>query len=142
MWVIVHVYVGLAIGSAVGAPYWLLVLVVLASHVLLDLVPHWDYTVTDRQVLWGALDFGGGLLTLVLCLVFLKTPWSVLALVPISGAPDFDVLVNTLRGRRSDYWFPSHWRRFPHGRCGPLPGIAVQAAIMAASAAVVIAAHT
>jgi hypothetical protein len=141
VWVIVHVCVGLAIGAAVGAPYWLLVLIVLASHVLLDLVPHWDYTVADRQMLWGALDFGASLLTLVLCLVFLKTPWSVLALGPISGAPDFEVLVNTLHGRRRDYWFPSHWRRFPHGRCGPLLGISVQAAIMVASAAVFLAAR-
>jgi len=141
VWVIVHVYVGLAIGTAVEAPYWLLVLLVLVSHVLLDLVPHWDYTVTDRQVLWGALDFGASLLTLVLCLIFLSTPWSVLALGPISGAPDFEVLVDTMRGRRSDYWFPSHRQRFPHGRCGPLPGIAIQAGIMAAAAVVCIAAR-
>ena len=140
MWVIVHVFVGLAIGSAVEAPYWLLVIIVLASHVLLDLVPHWDYTVTDRQVLWGSLDFGASLLTLVLCLIFLKTPWSVLALAS-SGAPDFEVLVHTFRGHRNDYWFPSHRQRFPHGRCRPLPGITIQAAIMAAAAAVFIAAR-
>ena len=64
-----------------------------------------------------------------------------LALGPISGAPDFEVLVNTLRGRRGDYWSRSHRRSFPHGTCGPLPGISVQAAIMAASAAVFLAAR-
>jgi hypothetical protein len=135
VWVVVHTYVGLAVAATLPLPYWQLVLIVVASHILLDLVPHWDYTVDDRFVLWGWLDFLAALAT-CLALLFLGG-WSLplVLLGPISGAPDFDVLVRALRGRRGRAWFPSHWERFPHGRCGPRTGIALQAALMTVSAA-------
>lgn len=52
MWVVVHTYVGLAIASLLHLPFWLVALIVLASHVLLDLVPHWDYTVGGGARCW------------------------------------------------------------------------------------------
>ena len=41
MWVVVHLYTGLGLGL-LPLPYWSLVLVVLASHLFLDVVPHWE----------------------------------------------------------------------------------------------------
>lgn len=136
MWVIVHLFVGLAFGAALEAPFWLVVLAVLASHVVLDLVPHWDYTHSGHPVLYGWLDFGGALATLIVCFLVWHTPLAVLAMGPISGAPDFDVLVHTLRGETGRKWFPSHWDAFPHGACGPVPGISLQIGVMAAATAV------
>jgi hypothetical protein len=39
------------------------------------------------------------------------------------------------------HWFPSHWKRFPHGSSGRSWGIGVQVVFMAASVAVVLAAQ-
>jgi hypothetical protein len=138
VWVIVHTYVGLAIASLVHAPFWQVALLVLASHVLLDLVPHWDYGATGHGVLWGWVDFGAAFATL-LALLLTGTRWSILLMGPISGAPDFDVLFHVLTGGRGRKWFPSHWRRFPHGHCGKKAGITLQVAIMTIALAVTIA---
>jgi hypothetical protein len=135
LWVIVHTYVGIAIASVLHLPFWLVALIVLASHVLLDLIPHWDYTASRDRMLWGWFDFLGALATLIVLLV-LGMPFALVVMGPISGAPDFDVLANTMWGREDRRLFPSHWRRFPHGRCGPALGVPLQLAIMAASAAV------
>lgn len=140
MWVIVHLFVGLAFGASLEAPFWLVAVAVLASHVLLDLIPHWDYTRTRHNALFGWLDFLGALATLVICYLVWHTPLAVLAMGPISGAPDFDVLLHTLRGETGRKWFPSHWDRFPHGSCGRAPGIAVQVGVMAAATVVFFAA--
>jgi hypothetical protein len=136
VWVIVHLFVGLAFGAAMEAPFWLVALAVLASHVLLDLIPHWDYTRGRHNALFGWLDFLCASATLVTCHFVWHTPLAVLALGTISAAPDFDVLLHTLRGEHGRKWFPSHWDRFPHGACGPVPGITVQVAVMAAATAV------
>lgn len=140
MWVIVHTYVGLAIGSALHLPWWALALIAVGSHIPLDLIPHWDYTVTRRHAVWGWVDFLGALATVLFCWLVLGAPLALVALGPISAAPDLDVLYRAIEGKDETGWFPSHWRRFPHGACAPAPGIAVQAAITAACAAVVIAA--
>ena len=139
MWVIVHTYVGLAIATLVHRPFWQVALLVIASHVLLDLVPHWDYTLTAHALRWGWLDFLGALATL-LVLLAAGYPWAVVLMGPISGAPDFDVLFYVVNHGRGRKWFPSHWDAFPHGRCGKTPGIVLQVAIMAVSLAIVIAA--
>jgi hypothetical protein len=142
MWVIVHVYVGLAIAAVVDRPWWQVALLVLASHVVLDLVPHWDYTTTGRPVLWSWIDFVASCATLVVCLAALHTRLRVVAMGPLSGAPDFDVVLAAMRGGHARKWFPSHWRSFPHGRCGPRAGISIQVAIVAASAAAFLVAQT
>lgn len=133
MWVVVHLYSGLALGAAIPAPYWALVLIVIVAHVALDLVPHWDYTRTSHPVTYGALDFGASVLTLVVGYLVFHAPIPLLILGIISAAPDFDVVYNAARGRQGDYWFPSHRRGFPHGSCKPLPGILVQAVVVALS---------
>ena len=131
---IVHVWAGLAIGAALEWPLWAVVAAVLASHLLLDLVPHWDYTHGRHPATGGALDFCASLATGAVCIVVWHTPLAVVALGAISGAPDAEVVVRALRGGRGRYLFPSHWDAFPHGACGPLPGIATQACVLAASA--------
>ncbi len=132
MWVVTHLYAGMALAQLPLA-LWALVLVMLASHVVMDLIPHWDYTRTSHAMLWGALDFGAGLATVIVGYVAFGASLQVLLLGILAAAPDFDVLVN---GRHGRYWFPSHRPPFPHGACGPLPGIAVQAAVVAASCVV------
>jgi hypothetical protein len=136
MWVIVHACVGLAIASVVHRPFWQVALLVLASHVLLDLVPHWDYTGAAQALLWGWVDVLGTLAILTI-LVLANTPWSIVLMGPISAAPDLDILVHMTTGRRGRKWFPSHWDAFPHGRCGKMAGMTLQLAIMAASLGVV-----
>ena len=65
-------------------------------------------------------------------------PLSVSLMGVISAAPDVDVVAEALWGRESRHVFPSHWKSFPHGRCGPALGITLQLAILATSAAVVL----
>jgi hypothetical protein len=142
VWVIVHVYMGLAIAAVTPAPRWAIALIVVASHVLIDLVPHWDYTFTRKIVLWGSADFLASLASLIVFFVVLDAPLWMLAMGILSGAPDFDVLVSGLRGDDARHWFPSHWRRFPHGQCAALPGVTIQLALVAVCAAVFVAAQT
>jgi hypothetical protein len=139
VWVVTHTYVGLALGAVLyatlGLPYWLVIVLLLASHVLLDLVPHWDYVFAEKHVLWGCVDFFSALAA-CLSLLALGVPFALVVLGPISGAPDFDVLAAAIRGGRGRHWFPSHWDAFPHGACGPAFGVGVQVVLMAMSAAV------
>ncbi len=137
MWVIVHTCVGLAIASLVHRPFWQVALLVIASHVLLDLVPHWDYTVSAHALVWGWLDFLGALATLI-ALLLAGYPWAVVLMGPISAAPDFDVLFFMAGKERGRKWFPSHWDSFPHGRCAKTAGVTLQLAIMAVSLAIVV----
>ena len=140
MWVIVHTYVGLAIASLVHRPFWQVAVLVIVSHVLLDLVPHWDYSLTAHALAWGWLDFLGALATLIV-LLLTGYPWAIVLMGPISGAPDFDVLFFVIGKEAGRKWFPSHWDAFPHGHCGKRAGMTLQFAIMAASLAIVLLAH-
>ena len=143
MWVVTHVLAGLGLAAAlyaVGAPWWLILVVVVAAHVLMDLIPHWDYTVARHPVLYGALDFLGSLIAFLLAWLAFDWPLWLALMGLVSGAPDWDVLIATLRGSHARKLFPSHWKRFPHGRSGPIWGIGVQVAIMAASVVVLLAA--
>lgn len=138
MWVITHVLAGLAVAALMGGPWWLVAAVVLAAHVLMDLVPHWDYTVSRHPVGYGVADFAASLAAWLLAWLVLGMPFWMAFMGPLSGAPDWDVLINSLRRGEPRKWFPSHWKRFPHGRSAPAFGIGVQALLMAASVAVVL----
>jgi len=145
MWVVTHVLTGSALAAALAAapggawPWWAVLTAVLLLHLLLDLVPHWDYTETTRTALFGSLDFVASLAAFLAVWRLLGYPFASAFLGLASGAPDWDVLVALLRGPRARKLFPSHWDRFPHGRAGRPWGIGVQAALMAASVAVVLA---
>jgi hypothetical protein len=139
MWVSTHVLAGLAIAAALGGPWWLVLIAVILAHVVMDLVPHWDYTGSRHPVFYGVCDFVAGGVAWLLAWLLLGMPFWLAAMGPLSGAPDLDVLVAEIRGRQDVHWFPSHWKRFPHGRAGRPWGIGVQVVIMAASVAVVLA---
>ena len=138
MWVITHVLAGLGIAAALGGPWWLVAVVVLLSHVLMDLVPHWDYTDSNHLTVYAWCDFVASLAAVCLAWAALGHPWWVAFMGVLSGAPDADVLIWLARGREGRKLFPSHWERFPHGRSGPAWGISVQVAIMALSAAMLL----
>jgi hypothetical protein len=137
MWVIVHTWVGLALASILHLPFWQMVLVVLAAHVLLDLVPHWDYTADRGRLFWGSVDVFAALGS-VIALPMCGLPFAVAVMGVISGAPDLDVVGSAAGGRETQPIFPSHWPRFPHGHCGPAVGIPLQLAIVAVSAGAVL----
>ena len=134
---VVHALAGLALGSLLRVPLWAVVVCALVGHVLMDLVPHWDYVHSQHRVRWALFDIGAA--GIALGAAGLHLGWTSAAFVCglFSAAPDFelaDVLV-PYGGRLR--LFPSHWRRFPHGACGKAPGIAVQAAIAALSVVII-----
>ena len=69
MWVVVHVYVGLAIAALVKEPVWLVAVLAFGSHVPLDLIPHWGYTISGHPIAWGWVDFIAGCATLLLAML-------------------------------------------------------------------------
>jgi len=138
MWVSTHVLAGLGIAAALGGPWWLLVILVLAAHVLMDLIPHWDYTISRHPVFYGGCDFIASMAAFLLAWLALGYPWWIAFMGLLSGAPDWDVLIWLARDKKGRKYFPSHTGWFPHGRSGPVWGIGIQVVIMAASAAVVL----
>ena len=141
MWVTTHVLAGLAIAAALGGPWWLVLVAVILAHVLMDLIPHWDYTKTRHPIVYGWCDFLAGLSLWLAAWLVLGMPFWLAFMGPVSGAPDWDVLIAELRGKPDVHWFPSHWKRFPHGSSGRAWGIGVQIVFMAASVAAVLAAR-
>jgi hypothetical protein len=140
MWVTTHVLAGLAIAAALGGPWWLVLLLVIVAHVLMDLVPHWDYTTSPRAAVYVWCDLAASAAAWLLAWRVAGMPFWLAAMGPVSGAPDLDVGIALVRGSGTRKYFVSHWARFPHGRSGRPFGIAVQVVAMAASAAVVAAA--
>lgn len=137
MWVIVHATSGLALGTVVDAPLWVVVIAALVLHLLLDLVPHWDYTQSPRRLLWAALDVGAAVVLVLSVWQGADLPTRAMVAAVVSALPDLDVIQAVVPLRRARTLFPSHWRAFPHGACGPVAGIAVQAVVVAASLAIV-----
>ena len=116
----------------------LLVLLPLAlvAHALLDLVPHWDYTRSRLRVLWAVADVAVAVALVVAAWWSGALPGWLALVGVVSALPDLDVLdavVPVSKGRR---WFPSHWRRFPHGQCRAVWGIPIQAGVIVLSAVV------
>jgi hypothetical protein len=137
MWVSTHVLAGLAIAAILGGPWWLVAGLVVLAHVVMDFIPHWDYSAVRYPAPYAAADFLASLTALLVCWLGLDMPFWMVFMGALSGAPDWDVLIATWRGEGARQWFPSHWRSFPHGRCGRPFGIGVQVAIMAVSPAAV-----
>lgn len=137
MWVAVHAFSGLALGA--WSPWgWGPTLVgALVLHLLLDLVPHWDYTGHRRRLLWAAVDVGMAMVGFVAAAVWLELPALAFVAGVVSALPDLDVFDAVVPGGPRRRWFPSHWRRFPHGQSGPGLGIPIQAVVAALSLAAV-----
>ena len=133
MWVITHALSGLTLGALAPIGTALVVLSALVLHVLLDLVPHWDYTGMKRNGLLALMDVA--LAVAAVAILALTLHLSTLAVVAavVSAAPDLDVLDAVLPGRPRRRLFPSHWKTFPHGSARPPFGIPVQVVVMAVS---------
>ena len=126
MWVIVHMLTGVALGSAVGGPWWFLFPLALVAHVVIDLIPHWDYTRTPYRVFLGVLDVAVSAVAGLLCYLVIGLPGLAIFAGILSAVPDLDVLSAILPYEQKVRWFPSHWLKFPHGKASPAPGIIVQ----------------
>jgi hypothetical protein len=140
MWVVVHAFSGLALGAAAPIGLGLVVVTSLVMHLLLDLVPHWDYTGQRRSLWWAISDVGLAVAAVVALTLVLGLPLRAVAGAVVSALPDLDVFDAVLPAGKRRRWFPSHWRTFPHGRTRAAVGIPVQALVIAGSLALTLAA--
>jgi len=141
VWVVTHTLTGLALGALLherGAGLWAIVPAALGLHLVLDIVPHWDYTRTRKRAVWAGADVAAAAAALVLARAA-GIEWAVVLAGLVSAAPDLDVLNAVWTTERRVRFFPSHWARFPHGSATPVPGTLVQAAIAAASVGLLVA---
>ncbi len=139
MWVAVHGFTGMALGVWSPLGMGLTVLAALVLHLLLDLVPHWDYSRHPRRVLWAGLDVGVTAVAFLVAGLSLDQGLSIVLVGFVSALPDLDVLDAVLPGKARRRWFPSHWSRFPHGSAPPAVGIPLQVLLMLASLAAIVA---
>ena len=137
MWVVVHALSGLALGTLSPLGLGPTVVGAIVLHVLLDLIPHWDYTSQHRRLVWAGLDLGTAVVVFVAVGLALDIPAGAFVVGVVSALPDLDVFDAVLPGTQRRRWFPSHWRRFPHGQSGPGLGIPIQAVVAALSLAAV-----
>jgi hypothetical protein len=141
MCLIAHLVAGFALGSALKVSLWILVPAALGLHVLLDLVPHWDYGFTLRRPWWAYGDFALSAATFVVCYSYLGFTERALLTGLVSAAPDLDILLSVLPVRWRLKWFPSHWASFPHGRAGQALGILTQVGAVAVCMAILVLTH-
>lgn len=140
MWVITHTLTGMAIGAVLGergAPAWAVVAAALLLHVLLDMVPHWDYVYTGRRAVWAAADVGAAVAAFLWAATLGDASWAVLLAGAVSALPDLDVLNALWPGERGVRLFPSHWSGFPHGSAAPIPGTIIQGVLAGVSLLVI-----
>lgn len=144
MWVITHTLSGMALGIVLGGrgvSWWAIVAAALLFHIVLDLVPHWDYVRTDRSALWAVADVAGALAVLVGARLVGGFEWTVVIAGAVSALPDIDILNALWPSKKRIRLFPSHWSGFPHGSAPPLPGILVQVLVAIVSVIVLAAAR-
>jgi hypothetical protein len=135
MWVVVHALSGLALGVAAPLALGLVVVCSLALHLLLDLVPHWDYTAQRHALRWALADVLAAIAGVVVLSLVFDPPGRAVVSAVVSALPDLDVFDAVMPGRRRRRWFPSHWQRFPHGQTRAAWGVPIQGAVVAASMA-------
>ena len=136
MLVAAHVTTGAALGAAIGHPL-LVIPVAVASHFLLDSVPHWQETLAPYKPTWKTyvripIDLGLGLL--VVLLAVWAQPHHAVAIwtgaVFASGA-DLDVIMvaypRLKRGLLQKYW---DWHCAIQRETSSLWGVVPQLAVM------------
>ncbi|MFY9355727.1 MAG: hypothetical protein WAP39_06195 [Bacillota bacterium] len=132
MYAVTHFTVGLMLGQAAGNPYAAFALG-LASHVILDAIPHSDYSKTIH----GIADF---VAVMAACYVSVRLGAGASGLVGgFSGVlPDLEVAIAHLRSggdlsaQKCRFFFPSHTGLVRHGRLRPPWGIVTQIAAVGA----------
>ncbi len=94
----------------------------LVSHVLMDLIPHWDY---PFSLGWIILDIAASLAVFGLIAWLVRAPGMVFWGAFVACIPDLEhVLVSWLLPGPV---FVSHVNWFPHGQAGLVPGLLTQA---------------
>jgi hypothetical protein len=136
MWFITHLAFGAALGTWIEEPIWLVVVLALLSHILLDAIPHWDYGDLYRIEICAPIDIFCGFLVLLVMMHQNNVPLACFLGGLASAAPDFEGALYYY-GYTSRAYFPSHVKPFPHGKTGRFWGILVQALIVLASLYVV-----
>ena len=129
MWVTVHALSGLTLGALAPVGVILTLVCALVLHLLLDLVPHWDYTGHRRRTMWAVLDVAVSIAAVVALVLLLDLTGKAVLAAIVSALPDLDVFDAVLPRSKHRRWFPSHWRRFPHGKARPAIGILVQSVV-------------
>ncbi|MFH0917116.1 MAG: hypothetical protein V1912_11820 [bacterium] len=142
MWVCVHALSGLSLGTLAPLGVALTVICALALHLLLDLVPHWDYTRHRHRTLWASLDVAVSIAAVAALALLLDLPSRAVLAAVVSSLPDLDVFDAVLPGAARRRLFPSHWRSFPHGEAHPAFGIPVQVVVAFGSVIAVLASST
>lgn len=127
MFVVAHAAAGSVIGSVVSTDkpkgWTRLILYAVLSHIVLDLVPHWDYT---PRLVWIALDLLASLFVITIVIFIAHTSkWPVIVGSLAATAPDLDVLFVHL-GILESKFFVSHLSWFPHGELAAPWGIIIQ----------------
>ncbi len=121
MWATAHAACGAALSTRIRNP-WALAGAAVASHVVLDWIPHWDY---PAFWLYGAADLAGAILVVALLfrpdrLAWWGAFWA--------AVPDLEVVLAVF-GLATPR-FPSHRPWFPHGSAPMLPGIVIQVSVI------------
>lgn len=118
MWVAAHATCGAALGKWIRRPV-LLASAAVASHIVLDWIPHWDY---PARPVWGIVDL---VIAVGLVALFCKPDrlawWGAFWAV----VPDLDVVLSFYQVVPRNV-FPSHMGGFPHGQAGVVPGSILQ----------------
>lgn len=124
-----HVLTGAAAASLTGQPVTAFA-AGLASHAVLDAVPHHDYT----RAFWGWVDFFAGLV-IVLLLYRWQADGLILWGALGAGLPDLEVALNHYRllGPHPILFFPSHRFRFLHRQRQSFDGVLTQVLVLGAS---------
>ncbi len=132
MWFITHIALGGALGTWIKRPIWLIVILALSSHLLLDMIPHWDYTTIFRWESLAIVDTLSGILLIALMMQRNRHRTACFLGGIFSALPDLEGLLIHY-GYLSRYYFPSHIRPFPHGSSEMFGGILVQVLIVLVS---------
>ena len=137
MYAVTHFSVGLMLGQAVGNPYAACALG-LASHAVLDVIPHSDYS----KIIHGVWDLAG---VAAIASIAIGSGTRLGALIGGSAAilPDLEVAMVHLHMAKEQspckyrLFFPSHSGLIPHGRLllpwGVVTQIATAVAVWIAS---------
>lgn len=118
MWGVVHAACGAALATRIRDPF-LLAGACVASHLVLDRIPHWDYRASVRN---AGLDLAAAVLVVAAIgggdlLAWWGAFWA--------SAPDLEVVLVHL-GIMRRARFPSHRAPFPHGRVAVRTGVLIQ----------------
>ncbi|MFS8569817.1 MAG: hypothetical protein FWJ62_02185 [Thermaerobacter sp.] len=123
-----HALAGAALGSLAGGPVSAFALG-LASHAVLDAIPHWDY----RTVPAAVVDVLVGAVAVGAAAAQAADPAPVIAGAVGAVLPDVEVALKALGRWPWRLFYPSHTGRLPHP-AAPLPwGVLTQLAVAAAA---------